>query len=74
MQPLALGTAAEYMNAYPLMNAKGIYEGQRGTDSIKEYSCSPVLLSPDRNAMPPVSGVEILAPAGKICVRRSVRD
>lgn len=35
MQPLALGTAAEYMNAYPLMNAKGIYEGQRGTDSTK---------------------------------------
>lgn len=35
MQPLAMGTAAEYMNAYPLMNAKGIYEGQRGTDSNK---------------------------------------
>ncbi len=35
MQPLALGTAAEYMNAYPLMNARGIYEGQRGTDSTK---------------------------------------
>lgn len=35
MQPLALGTAAEYMNAYPLMNAKGIYEGQRGADSTK---------------------------------------
>ncbi|HRG23196.1 MAG TPA: glycoside hydrolase family 31 protein [Chitinophagaceae bacterium] len=35
MQPLAIGTAAEYMNAYPLMNAKGIYEGQRGTDSTK---------------------------------------
>lgn len=35
MQPLTLGTAAEYMNAYPLMNAKGIYEGQRGTDSTK---------------------------------------
>lgn len=35
MQPLALGTAAEYMNAYPLMNARGIYEGQRGADSTK---------------------------------------
>jgi alpha-D-xyloside xylohydrolase len=35
MQPLALGTAAEFMNAYPLMNAKGIYEGQRGADSTK---------------------------------------
>ena len=35
MHPLAAGTAAEYMNAYPLMNAKGIYEGQRGTDSSK---------------------------------------
>ncbi len=33
MKPLALGTAAEYMNAYPMMNAKGIYEGQRGTDN-----------------------------------------
>lgn len=33
MQPLALGTAAEYMNAYPMMNAKGIYEGQRGTNN-----------------------------------------
>ncbi|MDX1954011.1 MAG: glycoside hydrolase family 31 protein [Chitinophagaceae bacterium] len=35
MQPLASGTAAEFMNAYPLMNAKGIYEGQRGSDSSK---------------------------------------
>jgi alpha-D-xyloside xylohydrolase len=35
MQPLAIGTAAEYMNAYPLQNAKGIYEGQRGSDSSK---------------------------------------
>lgn len=35
MLPLALGTAAEFMNAYPLMNAKGIYEGQRGTDNNK---------------------------------------
>lgn len=35
MHPLALGTAAEFMNAYPLMNAKGIYEGQRGTDNNK---------------------------------------
>lgn len=33
MKPLALGTAAEYMNAYPMMNAKGIYEGQRGTNN-----------------------------------------
>ena len=29
MTPTALGTAAEYLNAYPLENAKGIYEGQR---------------------------------------------
>ncbi|HSC38217.1 MAG TPA: TIM-barrel domain-containing protein, partial [Chitinophagaceae bacterium] len=29
MTPLALGSAAEYLNAYPLENAKGIYEGQR---------------------------------------------
>lgn len=35
MQPLAIGTAAEYMNAYPLMNAKGIYEGQRSADNNK---------------------------------------
>ncbi len=30
-----LGTAAEFLNAYPLQNAKGIYEGQRGADSSK---------------------------------------
>jgi alpha-D-xyloside xylohydrolase len=30
-----LGPAAEYLNAYPLQNAKGIYEGQRSTDSGK---------------------------------------
>lgn len=29
MTPTALGTAAAYLNAYPLQNAKGIYEGQR---------------------------------------------
>lgn len=32
MTPTALGSAAEYLNAYPLQNAKGIYEGQRLTD------------------------------------------
>ena len=29
--PTALGTTTEYFNAYALMNAQGIYEGQRGT-------------------------------------------
>ncbi len=29
MTPTALGSAAEYLNAYPLQNARGIYEGQR---------------------------------------------
>lgn len=35
MQPLHSGTAAEYLNAYPLLNAQGIYEGQRQTDTGK---------------------------------------
>ncbi len=35
MTPTALGSAAEYLNAYPLQNAKGIYEGQRLTDPGK---------------------------------------
>ncbi|WP_236652911.1 TIM-barrel domain-containing protein [Chitinophaga vietnamensis] len=35
MTPTALGPAAEYLNAYPLQNAKGIYEGQRQTDPGK---------------------------------------
>lgn len=35
MTPTASGSAAEYLNAYPLQNAKGIYEGQRSTDSSK---------------------------------------
>ncbi len=35
MTPTALGTAAEYLNAYPLENARGIYEGQRSVDSNK---------------------------------------
>ncbi len=35
MTPTALGAAAEFMNAYPLQNAKGIYEGQRSADSNK---------------------------------------
>jgi alpha-D-xyloside xylohydrolase len=29
MSPTALGPSAEYLNAYPLENVKGIYEGQR---------------------------------------------
>lgn len=29
MTPLSAGITAEYVNAYPLQNAKGIYEGQR---------------------------------------------
>jgi len=32
MTPTALGAAAEFLNAYPLENAKGIYEGQRKSD------------------------------------------
>ncbi|MEP7377415.1 MAG: TIM-barrel domain-containing protein [Chitinophagaceae bacterium] len=35
MSPTVLGSAAEYLNAYPLQNAKGIYEGQRSTDPDK---------------------------------------
>jgi alpha-D-xyloside xylohydrolase len=35
MAPLAAGIAAEYLNAYPLQNAKGIYEGQRATSPDK---------------------------------------
>jgi len=35
MSPTALGTAAAYLNAYPLQNAKGIYEGQRSVDADK---------------------------------------
>lgn len=35
MTPTALGSAAEFMNAYPLQNAKGIYEGQLSVDSNK---------------------------------------
>ena len=34
MVGVSLGAAAEYLNAYPLQNAKGIYEGQRSTDSL----------------------------------------
>jgi alpha-D-xyloside xylohydrolase len=32
MTPTALGTAAEFLNAYPLENTKAIYEGQRQAD------------------------------------------
>jgi alpha-D-xyloside xylohydrolase len=35
MTPTALGSSAEYLNAYPLQNAKGFYEGQRSTDPNK---------------------------------------
>lgn len=35
MTPTALGSSAEYLNAYPLENAKGIYEGQRSTNPGK---------------------------------------
>ncbi|MEO8763173.1 MAG: TIM-barrel domain-containing protein [Ginsengibacter sp.] len=35
MTPMAPGIAAEYLNAYPLENAKGIYRGQRSVDPNK---------------------------------------
>jgi alpha-D-xyloside xylohydrolase len=35
MNPTALGPATKYFNAYSLMNARGIYEGQRATDPDK---------------------------------------
>jgi alpha-D-xyloside xylohydrolase len=35
MTPTALGPAEEYLNAYPLQNAKGFYEGQRSVDPNK---------------------------------------
>jgi len=33
MNPTALGSSTEYFNTYGLMNAKGIYEGQRSTNN-----------------------------------------
>ena len=35
MTPTSVGLAAEYLNAYPLENAKGIYFGQRSTNPGK---------------------------------------
>ena len=35
MSPNALGSGAEYFNAYSLMNAKGVYEGQRRSSPDK---------------------------------------
>jgi alpha-D-xyloside xylohydrolase len=35
MMPVAIGPVAENLNAYPLQNAKGIYEGQRAADPGK---------------------------------------
>ncbi len=35
MNPTALGSATEYFNGYPLVNAKGVYEGQRKTNPNK---------------------------------------
>ncbi len=35
MEPTALGPSAEFLNAYPLENARGIYEGQRNTSPNK---------------------------------------
>lgn len=35
MDPTALGPAAEYFNAFSLVNAKAVYEGQRRTDPDK---------------------------------------
>lgn len=32
MNPTSMGPSAQYFNAFPLMNAKGIYEGQRETN------------------------------------------
>jgi alpha-D-xyloside xylohydrolase len=33
INPTALGSSTEYLNAFGLMNAKGIYEGQRGVNN-----------------------------------------
>lgn len=35
MNPTALGSSTKYFNAYPLQNAKGIYEGLRQADSSR---------------------------------------
>lgn len=35
MSPTSAGIAAEYLNAYPLENAKGIFHGQRSVDKDK---------------------------------------
>lgn len=35
MVPLSAGLTSEYINAYPLVNAQGIYEGQREADPNK---------------------------------------
>ena len=35
LTPNALGSSAEYLNAYALVNAQAIYEGQRSVDPDK---------------------------------------
>lgn len=35
MSPTAIGSSTKYFNAYPLQNAKGVYEGQRETNPSK---------------------------------------
>jgi len=35
MNPTALGSSVKYFNAYPLMNEKGVYEGQRSVEPNK---------------------------------------
>lgn len=35
MNPTAMGSGAKYINAFPLMNSKAVYEGQRQSDANK---------------------------------------
>ncbi|TDW97586.1 TIM-barrel domain-containing protein [Dinghuibacter silviterrae] len=37
MEPHALGTASRYFNAFPLENARAVYEGQRATDDQRVF-------------------------------------
>ena len=66
MTPTRIGTSSRILNAYPLQNAKGIYEGQRILIPINEYFFLPVRVLPVRNVMQQPSGAVILLHAGMI--------
>lgn len=73
MHPTAMGSGSRMLNAYPIVNAQTIYEGQRATAPDQRVFTLTRSASPACSATPPQPGPVTSRPPGRRCASKSPR-